>query len=152
MVATAPQAVPLFDHTDAAFAADAPALAAPKPSLSLMGAPRRRFAARPGQDDASDAARHGRVFILGRGEAAIARGNVRCATKHRDVPIERGDPQRHVRGPRRMDLVRSNDLMLGFLNRHELAEFRRLRDLPLPNGFGVRFEDAEDFVGRLRSS
>lgn len=40
--------------------------------------------------------------------------------------------------------------MLGFLNRDELAEFGRLRDLALPNRFGVRFEHAEDFVAHMR--
>src|SRR4029453_17206801 len=149
-VATTPETMSTFDHANAAFAPHAPALPAAEPSLSFMGAPRWRFAAWPGQDDASDAAHHGGLFIRRGGKAAIARRQVRGATKDRDVPIERGRPQRHVGGPRVMDLVGSNDLMLGFLNRDEFAEFGRLRDLPLPNRFGVRFEDAQDFVAHMR--
>src|SRR4051794_1307929 len=43
MVPTASQTMPSLEHADAAFAANAPALAAPKPALPLMRAPRRRF-------------------------------------------------------------------------------------------------------------
>ena len=45
MVATAAQAMTSFEHTDAAFAADAPALPATEPSLPFMRAPRRRLRA-----------------------------------------------------------------------------------------------------------
>jgi hypothetical protein len=50
-IATAPQAVASFDHTDAAFAGDAPALPATKPALALMRAARGGFATRARQDD-----------------------------------------------------------------------------------------------------
>ena len=46
-----------------------------------------------------------------------------------------------------MHRVRGDDLMLALLDRHELAEFGRLRDLALPNGFGVRLEYAEYLLG-----
>src|SRR5687767_14918748 len=106
-----------FQHADPSFAADPPPLAPTKPPLPLVRAPRRRFATRSGQDDAPDTARDGRVFVLGGAEAAITCGQIRWSAKHRDVAIERRGPQRHVRRPRRMDLVRGDDLMLGLLNR-----------------------------------
>ena len=97
VIATAPQTVPSFDHTDPAFAPDAPALASAKPSLSFVCASCRRLPSWSGQDHASDAAPHGGVFILRRGKAAIARRDVRWAIEQGDVPIQRRGPQRHVR-------------------------------------------------------
>ena len=81
-----------------------------------------------------------------RSAAAMSGG----AIKDRDMSIQRRRPQRHVGGPPVVDLVGGDDLMLGFLNRDELAEFGGLRDLAFPNGFRVRFEDAEHFVGHVR--
>ena len=46
MVATASQSMSSFEHTDAAFAADAPALAATEPALAFVRAPRRRISGR----------------------------------------------------------------------------------------------------------
>ena len=89
MVATASQAMPTFEHTDAAFAPDAPALAAAEPALSFMRASRRRFAPGRGKITRRTPRVSGRVFILGRGKAAIARGKIRRAAEDRDVPIER---------------------------------------------------------------
>src|SRR5260370_40653841 len=43
MIATAAQAMATFEHTDAAFAPDAPALAAAEPGLAVIGPPRRRL-------------------------------------------------------------------------------------------------------------
>ena len=133
MIPTASQAMPSLEHTDTAFAADAPALSAAKPPLSLIGAPRRGFPTGPRQHDAADAARQRRVFILGRGEAAVRRREIRRAAEDRHVPIERGCPQRHISGSCRVDFVRRDDLMLGFLNCHELAEFCGLRNFAFPD-------------------
>jgi hypothetical protein len=135
MVATAPQAVPSFDHTDAAFAPDAPALSAPEPSLSFIGAPRRCLSPRARQDDPSHAAARRRLFIGSRRESAITRGDVWGAIKHREMPIQRRRPQRHIGRPPLVHVVGGNDLMLGFLNRDELAEFGGFRDLAFPNRF-----------------
>ena len=63
MVATAAQAVATFEHTDAAFASDAPALAAAKPVLTLIGAPRGGLGAATRQDHASDPAVGGGLFV-----------------------------------------------------------------------------------------
>lgn len=45
-----------------------------------------------------------------------------------------------------MYVVRRNDLMLGFLNRDQLAEFRRLDVFAFPDGFRVRFKHTQYFV------
>src|SRR5205814_9949038 len=115
MVATAPQAMPSFDHPDTAFASDTPALPAPKPSLSFMRAPRRCFPSGPRQDNASHPAAGGRLFIGGRGESTITSSDVRGTIEHRDMPIQRGRPQRHVGRTSVVHLVGGDDLMLGFL-------------------------------------
>ena len=88
MVATAPQAMSSFEHTDAAFASDAPALAAAEPALTLIGAPRRRLGAATRQDHASDTAVNRRLFVAGRAEAAIASGQIRRAAEDRLMPIQ----------------------------------------------------------------
>src|SRR5262249_22962611 len=43
-----------------------------------------------------------------------------------------------------------DDLMLAFLDRDELAELRRLRDLALPNRFRVWLKDAQHLIGYVR--
>ena len=136
-----------FDHTDAAFAADAPALAPTKPPLPFVRASRRGLPSWSGQDDPPHATLHRRLFVLGRRESAIASRDIRGPIEDREVPIQRRRPQRHIGGPSFVHLVRRDDLMLGFLNRHELAEFRGLGDLAFANGFCVRLEDAQDLVG-----
>jgi protein-disulfide isomerase len=133
--------MPSLEHTDAAFATDAPALPAAKPALPLMRAPRRRFPTRSRQHDAADATRQRRLLILGRGKAAIRSREVWRPAKDRDVPIERRCPQRHVGGPRHMDVVPRDDLMFAFLDGDQLAEFGWFRDLALANRFGMRLKD-----------
>ncbi len=49
-----------------------------------------------------------------------------------------------------MDLISRDDLMLAFLNGDELAKLCRLRDLALPNRFGVWLKDAQHFVRHVR--
>jgi hypothetical protein len=109
-IATAPQAMPSFDHTDAAFAADAPPLPSTKPALTFMRPPRGCFAARPRQDDPSHPAGDRRGFIGGRCESTIARRDVGWSIKHGDMPIERGDPQRRIGRPPIVHLVGGDDL------------------------------------------
>jgi hypothetical protein len=41
-------------------------------------------------------------------------------------------------------------LVLGFLNRYELAEFSGLGVLALPDRFGMGLKDAEDLIGNVR--
>ena len=105
MVATASQSMPSFDHADAPFAADAPALPAPKPALPFIRASRRRLRPAPRQDDASHAAVGGRLFV-GRGaEAAIAGRQIRRAAEDRLMAVQGRRPQRHIRGAPRVHLV-----------------------------------------------
>src|ERR1700730_14262323 len=81
MVATAAQAVTTFEHTDATFAADAPALAATEPVLALICAPRGRLGAATRQDHASDTAVGGGLFVGRRAEAAITGDQIRGTTE-----------------------------------------------------------------------
>ena len=104
MVATAAQAVSTFEHTDATFAPDAPALPAAEPALAFIGAPRWRLGAGPRQDHASHAAVNRRLLVAGRAEAAVARGQIRRAAEDRLMSIQRWGPQRDVGRPRRMNV------------------------------------------------
>src|SRR5215203_775680 len=122
MVATAAQAMSTFEHTDSAFAPDAPALPAPEPALPLMGTPRRRLGAALRQDHAAHATVHRRLFVTGGAEAAVARGQVWRTAKNHLMPIQRRGPQRDVGRSRRMNLVGGHDLMFRFLNRHQAPE------------------------------
>src|SRR5207244_10723045 len=76
-IATAAQAMSTFEHADAAFAADAPALPAPEPALTFIGAPGRRLGADARQDHASHPAVHRCLFVPGRAETAVAGGQIR---------------------------------------------------------------------------
>ena len=87
MVATTAQTMTTFEHTDAAFAPDAPALPATEPALMFVGAPRRRLDAAARQDDASHAAVGRRLFVTGGTEAAVARSQIRRAPKDRLMPM-----------------------------------------------------------------
>ncbi len=71
MIATPPESMPTFDHADAAFAADAPPLAAPKPRLPFIRTPRVRLRAAAWQHHASYPSVRGRVFIPRGAEAPI---------------------------------------------------------------------------------
>ena len=88
MIATASESMAPFDHADAPFTADTPALAAPEPGLPFVGPSARGLRPAPGEHDASHAAIGGRLFV-GRGaEAAIARRQMRRAAEDGVVPIQ----------------------------------------------------------------
>src|SRR6266545_5718006 len=150
MIATAAQAMATFEHTDAAFAPDAPALAAAEPVLALIGPPRRRLRAATRQDHASDTPSRRGLFVGRRAEPTITSGQIRGTTEDRPMAIQRRCPQGDVGGPRRMDLVGGHDLMFRFLNGDQRAKLVGFRDLALANRRGVRLEDAQHFVGRVR--
>ena len=131
MVATAVESVPAFEHTDAAFTADAPALPATEPALAFIRASRGRLRTSPRQDHPSDATVGGGLFIARGCESTITGGQVRRATDDRAMPIERGRPQRGICRARGVHLVARNDLMLRFLDGNQLPKFIGRRDLPL---------------------
>src|SRR5262249_44171598 len=139
-----------LEHTDPAFAPDTPALTTTEPSLAFVRASHRGFASGSRQNDPPDTARKRGIFVLGRGEATIGGRDIWSATEDRDMSIERRGPERHVGRSRRMDLICRDDLMLAFLDGHELPELGRLGDLAFPDGLGMRFEDTENFVRYVR--
>jgi hypothetical protein len=79
-IPTTPQAMPTFDHPDAPFAADTPALPAAKPSLPFECPSRGRLASRSRQDYLLQPGLHRRLFVFGRRKAAIARRKIRRPT------------------------------------------------------------------------
>ena len=111
MMSTAAQTMASLEHTAAAFAADTPAPTATEPALPFVCASRQRFPSRSRQNHASNASLKRRLFVPGRRETPIGGSDIRRAAEDRDVSIKGGHPQRHVRRSRRMDLIRSDDLM-----------------------------------------
>src|SRR5262245_15320214 len=135
-----------LEHANSSFRSHTPPRTAAEPSLAFEGAPRRRFAPGMRQHDTTYAASDRGLFVGRRREAAIRRCQVRWPSEHRDMVIEPRRPQRLIRRPVVVDFIRGDDLMLGFLNRHELAEFRGLDVFALANGFGVRFKHTQYFI------
>src|SRR5688500_1953567 len=128
MVATAPQSMPSFNDADAPFASDPPALPASEPGLTFVRASRRRLGPTARQDDASHAAVGGGLFVGRRAEAPIAGREIRRAREDGLVSVQGWRPHRDVRWTARVHVVGGDDLMLRFLNRHEVPEFVRLRN------------------------
>jgi hypothetical protein len=81
----------------------------------------RRFSSRVRQDDSPNAAGDRCLFVRRRREAAIGDRQIRWSSEHRDVVIEGRHPQCPIRRPPVVHGVRGDDLMLGLLDRHELA-------------------------------
>ena len=93
----------------------------------------------------------GRLLLIGRRREAAIRGrHIGRASKDRDVVIESWCPQRLISGSADVHLICRDDLMLGLLNGHELAEFGRLHVFPFSDRFGMRFKHAEHFVDDMR--
>lgn len=122
--------MPPLDHTDPTFTADTPSLSPAKPSLAFIRAARRGLPPGARQDHASHAAADRGLFIRRRGKPSIASGDGGRPIKDDDVPIQRRRPQRDIWRTPLVHLVRRDDLVFRFLNRHELAEFCRLGDVP----------------------
>src|SRR3989442_1040850 len=97
MIATVVESMSTFEHTDAAFAPDAPALPPTEPALMFMRAPRRRLRPAPRQDHPSHATINRRLLVRRRAETAIASGQIRRAAEDGLMPIQRRRPQRDVR-------------------------------------------------------
>src|SRR4051812_7566519 len=133
MVTTAVESMSAFQHTDPAFAADAPPLSPTEPALMFVRAPRRRFRTTTRQHHSADTAIRRGLFVGRRAEAAIAGRKIRGASEDGLVAIQRGGPQRDVGWTFRVDVVRGDDLMFRFLNGDELAELVRLGNLALAN-------------------
>ena len=108
---------------------------------------RGRLRATTRQRHAADTAVRRGLFVGRRAKAAITGREIRGASEDRLMPIQSRRPQGHIGWSLRVDIVRRDDLMFRFLNRDELAELVRRRNLALANGLGVRFEEAQDFVG-----
>ena len=109
MVATTVETMTALEHTDPAFAADAPPLSATEPALAFVGASRGRFRATTRQHHAADTAIRRGLFVGRRAEAAIGGRQIRGAPEDGLVAIQRGGPQRDVGRAFRVDVVRRDD-------------------------------------------
>src|SRR2546427_5244345 len=142
-IATAVESMTALEHADPSLAAGAPAERAPKPS-------QRRRAPAAQQSDIADAARGRRALVALRSEAGIGDGQPGRVAEERDMAGHRWDPPRAGRHPPDADLVVRDELGLGLLNLHDLAELGWLGCFAFADGFRVRLEQTEDFARVMR--
>src|SRR3989442_7594218 len=138
-----------LERTDPAFAPGAPPQGATIPAwwrpVRGPAAPAAR------QDDPGHPDGRRGAFIRRRGEPGVGDGQSGRTAEERAVALQRRPPERLVRHTSRAHLIVSNDLALGLLDLHDLAELGRLRGLALADCFGVGLEDAEHLVGECVS-
>ncbi len=130
-IATARQSMTSLQHADPSFGPGAPALPAAKPALVFMGATRGDFRPRRATRHVGRRGAVAACSLAAEREARVAGREIRSAGKDLLMAIECGGPQRDIGRTVVMDVVRGDDLMFGFLNRHQFAEFRGLRLLAL---------------------
>lgn len=149
-IARPSEPVSAFYDADPAFTPGAPPRPATKPALTFMGASGRGPAALHRQHHSADAQGLGRALVVDRGKPAVTGRQIWRATKDLTMVFKRRHPERGVGLSMVVHGEGRNDLVLGFLNRDYLAEFRRPGDLALANGFGMRLEKTEHLVGHVR--
>jgi hypothetical protein len=138
-ISAATEAVAPLQHADAPFAAGPPF---ERGSNSAPAA----FPALPRQDHVLHSARVRGPLVCPGGKARVGHGQARGSAEELLVPEERGDPQSLVRHAPLADLVVRDELRLGFLDLHQLAELGGLHRLPLADRLGVRLEEAQELV------
>src|SRR5262245_51311719 len=79
-------------------------------------------------------------------ECSIRRHQVWRSTEQRLMRLDCGDQQVRIMRPLSEDLVIGNDLVLGLLQLHHLAELVRLAGLALTNDLGRGLEQAEQLA------
>jgi hypothetical protein len=60
--------------------------------------------------------------------------------------IQSRDPQDPIRWPNGVHCILTDDLVLGFLNRHQLPKFGWLDHLAFSDRLGMRFEEAQNLI------
>src|SRR6516165_709229 len=138
-IAAASEPVAALQGADASFAAGSPF----QRGANGAGAP---LPALPRQDHPTHAPSGRGPLIGGRGKAAVGNGQEGGAAEELLVPNERGDPERLIGHTGRADRVVGDELGLGFLDLHQLAELRRLDRLAFADRLRVRLEEAEELI------
>src|SRR5258708_32339710 len=100
MIATAAETMATFEHTDAAFAADAPTLAATKPALPLIRASRWCLSSGSRQHDTTDATSERPVFVCGGRKAPPGGADIWGPRKKPERPGPGRGPPRRARRAR----------------------------------------------------
>src|SRR5437016_9241330 len=122
-IATSRQTVPVLEHTDPSFTARPPAHGASKPA-------RARLAPAPRQGHVVHASQVRHALIRRGAETAVGDGEPRRPAEELLVTLEGRHPQVAVGHACGTDGVVGDDLVLGFLDLHELAELGELAGLP----------------------
>ena len=120
-----------FDHADAALASGAPLLAIAEPAFLLLTFAVGTAGRAIGNADAFDTFRLGSGFVLGGVELGIRRHQARCASQQGLMCVDGCDQQVRIIGPKSVNFVIDDDLILRLLQLHDLAELVGLPALPL---------------------
>src|SRR5262249_11785610 len=129
LVAAAAEPMPAFDDADAPFAAGAPLLAVAEPALLLLAPAFRALGRAVGDADAFDTLRlRGGLVSVGI-ERGIRRDQAGRASQQDLMPLDRGNEDVRIVGALRVNFVIDDDLVLGLLQLHHLAELVRLGGL-----------------------
>src|SRR5271157_4387657 len=149
VVAATRQPVPPLDHADPAFTSRAPLLASLEPPLLLPLAPFCAAGATV-RDRNVLHAQSMRAFLVGvRVITSIRRHPSRRPPQLAPMRFHRRQQQVPVTGPLLVYIVMRNDLVLRFLQLHQLAELVRLAGLSLANDLALRLEQADQLSRKL---
>src|SRR4029450_13379931 len=147
-VAAAVQTVAPLQHADATFAAGSPSLGLFEPALPLLLLPLGTLRATVGHRHACDTEVLGRRLDRGRVEAGGGRHQARNPPRAFLMHHDRRHPPLTIAGPLRVHLIRRDDLLLRFLDLHQLAELGGLARLALADDLRARLKEADQLAGR----
>src|ERR1035441_8988566 len=149
LVAAAVEPVAALHHADAPFTTGPPFLAVAEPGFLLFPLPFGALGVAIGNADPLDTLFVRRLFIAGGVEARVARDQARDASQLLLVRLDSRNQQGRVAGSLLINFITSDDLILRFLDLHHLAELGGFARLALPDDFGARLEDADQFLGHV---
>src|SRR5271157_5659400 len=149
VVAATCQPVPPLDHADPAFTSRAPLLASLEPALLLPLAPFWAAGATVRDRNVLHAQSMRACFVGVRVITSIRSHPSRRAPQLAPMRLYRRKQQVPVTGPLLIDLVMGNDLVLRFLQLHQLAELVGFACLSLADNLSVRLKQADQLSRKL---
>jgi len=149
-IATPVQSVPSLENADPAFASGAPALTLFERALFLMSPPLLAPCIPVGYRNIFHT-HFLQFFLVGlRVEPGVCRHDPWQQARLLLVYFDCIHQQCGVAGTLIIDFEMRNDLVLGFLHLHQVAELRRLARFSFADNLGLRFEDTHELLIELR--
>src|SRR6266496_4002391 len=150
LVSAAIETIAPFHDADAALAAGPPFLAVAEPTLLLLALAFGALGRTIGNAHAFDAHRLCSCLVPARVEGGVCCDQSRNPSQPGLVSGDGWDQQVRIVGSPSIDLIVDDDLILGFLQLGDLAEFVGLAGLALANDLGGRLEQAENLALDMR--